>query len=143
MVKRVLVFCLTIIMSLSLGFSKSKSIPSNDFSYLKIVEDLKDGQLKKDMTLTRKEVSVLKKYAKGKKQSTRNLKFLVSAIGKHRCISAPKTPHKLKKWPLKADVATWFEFDSRGCDKVSTKPGKKPNLPKPKPSTKKKVGSPK
>ena len=93
-------------------------------SYLSISKELLDGQIKKDMTLSKKEAKILKKFVKSKKQSTKHLKHLHAAFGKHKCITVEKSAFSLKKWPNIDAVGDWYIFD---CKKgqVSTKPGKK------------------
>ena len=122
--------------------SYSKYIYYNKSSYFKIVEDLIKGELKKGMKLSNAEKAVLTKFRDGKRQPSSKIKHLISALGKHKCVSISKTA-SLKAWPAKSSIGKFYEFECNSTTAKKLGPAKKDNnkMTKPgyvvtKPSTK-------
>ena len=122
-------------MTLNLSFAHHENAISSygKSSYYGIVEDLIKGEIKKGMKLTNTEKAVITKFRDGKRQSSSKIKHLISALGKHKCISISKSA-SLKAWPVKSSVGKFYEFEcnSNGAKKLGqakkdnskmTKPG--------------------
>ena len=128
--------------SFSLAHHENKSSSYKKSSYYKIAEDLIDGELKDGMKLTVLEKNVLTKFRNGVRQPSSKIKHFVSALGKHKCVSASKTAN-IKTWPIKSSSGEWYEFTCKNNDPKKLGPAKMNNnkMTKPgkvvtKPSTK-------
>ena len=97
--------------------SYSKYSYYNKSSYFKIVEDLIKGELKKGMKLSNTEKAVITKFRDGKRQPSSKIKHLISALGKHKCVSISKTA-SLKAWPAKSSIGKFYEFE---CNSTTAK----------------------
>ncbi len=126
MFKKIMILCLSMIMIANVSFSQNlkkiaKKSPYKSGSYYSIAQDVLKGKVKPKSILSKSEKNALNRFVQGKRQSSKNIKYFVSAIGKHKCFSLKKTKKtaSLKAWPQKKAVGNWYTLDCKARpDKV-------------------------
>ena len=117
MFKKIMILCLSMIMIANVSFSQNlkkiaKKSPYKSGSYYSIAQDVLKGKVKAKSVLSKSEKNALNKFVLGKRQSSKNIKHFVTAIGKHECFNLKKTA-SLKAWPQKKAIGNWYTLDCK------------------------------